>query len=112
MATNAPPSSLKGLVPYLKHAAQLKRHDPIMSYYCHCYAVQKGIELRSAKPDEENKRFLLGLMDELEKDKQTLGDKLKEPGMQADYVERFAFKVFLLADDEDRAGNATRTTAR
>jgi len=60
--------------------------------------------------DSESKIYLTRLMDKLEKDKTALGDRLGE-GDQ-DFVKNFAYKVFKTADDQDRAGTATRRTAK
>eukprot|EP01114_Cavostelium_apophysatum_P008280 TRINITY_DN2065_c0_g1_i2.p1 TRINITY_DN2065_c0_g1~~TRINITY_DN2065_c0_g1_i2.p1 ORF type:complete len:368 (-),score=75.81 TRINITY_DN2065_c0_g1_i2:57-1160(-) len=106
-----PPPSMKPTAPFLVHAQQLEKVDPVMSYYCRYYAVQQGIKLRTANPDNESKKFLISIMDKLEAQKQSLGAKLEEPNMGEPYVQRFALRVFGMADDEDRAGNATKKTA-
>lgn len=41
-------------------------------------------------------------------DKKQIGSLLNEDGMQKDYVENFAYKVFDVADNQDRAGHATK----
>jgi len=107
-----PPPSLKQIAPFLKHAHQLEKHDPIMAYYCRYYAVQEGIHLRGSHPDEETKRFLIGLMDQLEKTKQQLGNTLDVPDFGEKHVKAFALRVFQMADDQDRAGNADSNTAK
>jgi vacuolar protein sorting-associated protein VTA1 len=50
------PSSLSGISCYLLHGAQLEKHDPLMSYHCRYYAVQEGIKLRAAHPDDASKK--------------------------------------------------------
>lgn len=107
------PASLKAITPYLKHAAQVARADPLLAYYCRFYAVQKGIQVRSTNPDEENKRFLVGLMDSLANEKIPLANQLAlDTEEQSEYVQKIAFRAFLMADNEDRAGQATRNTAK
>ena len=44
----------------------------------------------------------------LSQDKKQIGSLLNEDGMQKDYVENFAYKVFDVADNQDRAGHATK----
>ena len=77
MTSNIPPA-MKSIAPFLRNARQLEKVDPIMSYYCKqkymlsliniylglYYAVQNGIKFRS---DDASKKFLLSLMDSLEK---------------------------------------------
>jgi len=50
-------------------------------------------------------------MDQMEKQKATLGAKLDQPDMGEAFVRKFALRVFNLADDEDRAGKANKGTA-
>jgi len=105
------PASMKPLVPFLKHSQQLEKADPIMSYYCKCYAAQLGIRIRSSNPDDSSKKFLLSLMDQLEQQKSNIGSRLDEPGFGKTHVEKFALKVFHLADEEDLSGKANKLTA-
>jgi len=64
------PSSLKPIHPYLIHGNQLEKHDPLMSYYCRLYGLQEGMKLGN---QPEIKRFLLSLMEILEKQKNKFG---------------------------------------
>jgi len=99
------PQSLKPIIPFVRHAYQLEKHDPVMSYFCRCFAAQEGIQLRSAHPDNETKKFLLSLMDQLEQSKGKLGPRIEQG--QA-HVLKFATTVFQTADDEDRAGKSNK----
>jgi len=47
----------------------------------------------------------------LEKQKKQLGSKMDEPGYGENYVKNFALRMFKVADDDDRAGTPTKTTA-
>lgn len=106
------PGILAKLGPFIKHAEQLENRDPIMSYYCRYYAVQEGIKMRASNPDEESKKVLLELMDQLEKQKERLADKVEDPEKGEIYVQNFALRVFKMADDEDRAGLANKGTSK
>lgn len=69
------------------------------------YALQMGIEI-GRKSDEE-KAFLTGLMDWLEKQKKAMADNeaiTHELAAQA-HIENYALKLFLFADSQDRAAN-------
>eukprot|EP01087_Luapelamoeba_hula_P009806 TRINITY_DN2562_c0_g1_i10.p1 TRINITY_DN2562_c0_g1~~TRINITY_DN2562_c0_g1_i10.p1 ORF type:complete len:346 (+),score=81.33 TRINITY_DN2562_c0_g1_i10:79-1116(+) len=114
----APPPSLKSVTPYLKHANQLAKLDPVAAYCCRLFSVQRGVALRSSAAPSEGSavtQFLLSQMDILEREKAAL--QASETGLPAndamqEHMTRFAFRVFLMADDEDRAGQASKETAR
>ncbi|CAO1621061.1 unnamed protein product [Parajaminaea phylloscopi] len=112
-ALPAPPPSLKHLSPYLQRHAELLKADPCMSYYCLYYAAQQGIAA-SAAQDAEGKAFLVSLLDKLEELKASLSwnDAVHNDEAGSAYIENFALKVFTSADNEDRAGRASRNTAR
>mmetsp|Transcript_33149 Transcript_33149/g.51403 ORF Transcript_33149/g.51403 Transcript_33149/m.51403 type:complete len:502 (+) Transcript_33149:3-1508(+) len=106
----AVPPSLKALKPYLQHAKQTQKVDPLIAYYCKYYAATLGIEANPTDP--QDKKFLYSLLDQLEAEKQPIKGLLSDPENQAPYVTRFCTKIFDKADSEDRAGNATKATAR
>ncbi|CAD6886364.1 unnamed protein product [Tilletia controversa] len=105
-------AELKVLTPFMQRAHELRTADPPMAYWCSLYAAQLGIGAKST--ERESKLFLGRLMDDLEAQKQTLGasDVITNETASAAYVENFALKVFTAADNQDRAGQATRATAR
>ena len=72
------------------------------------YAAQLGITLKAQ--DANSRNLLLNLLDALERLKKEIGpnDTIDIESVSAAYVENFALKVFRMADDEDRAGNASR----
>ena len=72
------------------------------------YAAQLGISLKAQDPN--SRKLLLNLLDALERLKKEIGpnDTIDVEPASAAYVENFALKVFRMADDEDRAGNATK----
>eukprot|EP01116_Phalansterium_solitarium_P006252 TRINITY_DN1855_c0_g1_i1.p3 TRINITY_DN1855_c0_g1~~TRINITY_DN1855_c0_g1_i1.p3 ORF type:complete len:112 (-),score=10.70 TRINITY_DN1855_c0_g1_i1:526-861(-) len=73
------------------------------------YAAQEGIKLRGSNNDSDSRRFLVGLMDRLEKMKKPLAERFSELTSGGDeYVRAFALRVFNKADDDDRAGRACK----
>ena len=72
------------------------------------HAAQKGIT-HSGKDHAAN-LFLGKLLDVLERMKKDLAshDAIRDENVASAYVENFALKVFVAADNEDRAGKATR----
>lgn len=70
------------------------------------YAATLGIGANPSDPSD--KSFLLQLLDQLEKEKAPLRERLSDPQNQAPYVINFASKIFFKADEEDRAGAATK----
>ena len=121
----AVPASMKALKPYLQHAKQTSKVDPLMSYHCEhisparvltsltsklhsgkYYAATLGIDKAPSQPDE--KAFLLSILDELDEEKKVLREQLGDPANKAPHVRQFCDKIFDKADAEDRAGNASK----
>jgi len=108
-ATPLPPA-FKTLAPILKQAALLRTQVPLMSYLCSIYALQLGLRLKGTDP--ANKSFLLNLMNRVEAERAQLQDKITQAGDMKAFATNFGLKVFGHADDEYRAGLATRETAK
>ncbi|KAF9056102.1 Vta1 like-domain-containing protein [Panaeolus papilionaceus] len=106
------PAELKGIIPYLQRAQELKKQDPIVSYWCAYYAAQIGISLKAR--DAASRDVLLGLLGTLEAMKTAIGpnDAIDVESVSSAYVENFALKVFASADNEDRDGHASKATAK
>ncbi|KAK0198856.1 Vta1 like-domain-containing protein [Armillaria mellea] len=106
------PPELKSLTPYLQRADELKMKEPVMAYWCAYYAAQVGIGLKAKATPCRN--FLFELLGLLESMKQEIGpsDAIDIEAASAAYVENFALRVFNLADNEDRKGQSTRSTAK
>ncbi|KAG2605790.1 protein HOMOLOG OF MAMMALIAN LYST-INTERACTING PROTEIN 5-like [Panicum virgatum] len=106
MGSDAEPA--KGLLPYLQRADELQKHEPLVSYYCRLYAMEKGLRIPQKERTKTTNSILISLMNQLEKDKKTLtlgpDDHL--------HVEGFALNVFAKADKQDRAGRADINTAK
>lgn len=104
------PQELSSLTPFLSRAAELKKIEPIVSYYCSFYAAQQAISLSSKST--ECQTFLMSLLDDLEKEKSILliqnEDIMTNDLVGFAHVSNFAYKVFSTADNEDRSGNSTK----
>lgn len=125
---NLPPitKELKVITPYLQRAEEIKSQEPIVAYWCSSvhlltfgilltmaqlgayYAAQVGIGLKAR--DTPSRELLLALLGLLERMKTEIGpnDAVDVDAAGAAYVENFAIKIFVLADNEDRDGRATR----
>ncbi|KIY43892.1 DUF605-domain-containing protein, partial [Fistulina hepatica ATCC 64428] len=105
-------SALKSIGPYLQRAEELRTKDPIMTYWCTYYAAQLGLSLKAK--DTNSGHFLFEILNVLERMKEEIGlnDAVDVESASSAYVENFALKVFGVADHEDRAGKATRATAK
>ncbi|KAH7886110.1 Vta1 like-domain-containing protein [Phlebopus sp. FC_14] len=130
MSLGLPPVSvgLKSITPYLQRAEELVDREPIIAYWCTCttsplskqltqclgayYAAQVGISLKAKDPGSRTLLFdLLGALERLKKEIGT-NDAVDSEAASAAYVENFALMVFGMADDEDRAGRASKSTAK
>ncbi|KAG8848526.1 hypothetical protein FRB91_010734 [Serendipita sp. 411] len=106
------PAELKTVGPWVSRAQELKDKEPIIAYYCLYHATQTGISAKTKEKD--TKTFLMSLMTTLETMKDKLNDhrEISSDELAAKYIERFALKVFTNADNEDRKGESTRSTAK
>ncbi|XP_041352195.1 vacuolar protein sorting-associated protein VTA1 homolog [Gigantopelta aegis] len=112
-ASNLPalPANLKAIQHYMKTAIEHEKRDPVIAYYCRAYAMQRGMQIDKKSP--ECRQYLMTLMDFLEKVKSSLQDEAihNELVGQA-HVENYALKVFLFADNEDRAGRFNKNVVK
>lgn len=100
---SAPPQ-LRAVQHYLRTAQEHEKRDPVVAYYCRLYAMQTGMKLDSKTP--ECRKFLVKLMDQLETMKKELSDNdsITQEVVGNAHIENYALKMFLYADNEDRAG--------
>ncbi|KAM3931575.1 vacuolar protein sorting-associated protein VTA1 homolog [Leptodactylus fuscus] len=98
------PAQFKSLQHHLRTAQEHDKRDPVVAYYCRLYAMQSGMKIDSKSP--ECRKFLSKLMDQLETQKKQLGDcdSITQEIVGSAHVENYALKMFLYADNEDRAG--------
>lgn len=101
------PPSLKSVAPYLRLAKQFEQRDLVVAYFCQLYFVQNGIKL--AGKTDDGKRFLLGVMDQIEERKAALvaqdEEAVSNEVVASAHIESKALQLFLFADKEDRNGN-------
>uniref|UniRef100_A0A3Q3XIT4 Vacuolar protein sorting-associated protein VTA1 homolog n=1 Tax=Mola mola TaxID=94237 RepID=A0A3Q3XIT4_MOLML len=100
----AVPPQLKAIQHHLRTAQEHEQRDPVVAYYCRLYAMQTGMKLDSKTP--ECRKFLVKLMDQLESMKDDLADNesISQEVVGNAHIENYALKMFLYADNEDRAG--------
>ncbi|XP_077443942.1 vacuolar protein sorting-associated protein VTA1 homolog [Stigmatopora argus] len=100
----AAPAQLRAVQHHLRTAQEHEKRDPVVAYYCRLYAMQNGMKLDSKTP--ECRKFLVKLMDQLESMKMELSDNesISQEVVGNAHIENYALKLFLYADDEDRAG--------
>ncbi|XP_060096299.1 vacuolar protein sorting-associated protein VTA1 homolog isoform X1 [Heteronotia binoei] len=98
------PPQFKAVQHVLRTAQELDKREPVVAYYCRLYAMQTGMKIDSKTP--ECRKFLCKLMDQLEAMKKQLGDNeaITQEIVGCAHVENYALKMFLYADNEDRAG--------
>ncbi|XP_037837386.1 vacuolar protein sorting-associated protein VTA1 homolog [Kryptolebias marmoratus] len=98
------PAQLRPIQHHLRTAQEHENRDPVVSYYCRLYAMQTGMKLDSKTP--ECRKFLVNLMDQLESMKKELSDNesITQEVVGNAHIENYALKLFLYADNEDRAG--------
>lgn len=108
MAALAPlpplPAQFKSIQHHLRTAQEHDKRDAVVAYYCRLYAMQTGMKIDSKTP--ECRKFLSKLMDQLEALKKQLGDNeaITQEIVGCAHLENYALKMFLYADNEDRAG--------
>ncbi|PWN25375.1 DUF605-domain-containing protein, partial [Jaminaea rosea] len=104
------PPCLKALTPFIRHHRELASADPIVSYWCLYHAAQQGIATPGAQKDAQGMPFLIAMMDKLEEIKPALAtnEAFTSDEVGSAHVENFALSVFTKADNEDRAGKASK----
>ncbi|NP_001085143.1 uncharacterized protein LOC432221 [Xenopus laevis] len=98
------PEQFRSLQHHLRTAQEHEKREPVVTYYCRLYVMQTGMKIDSKSP--ECRKFLCKLMDQLETLKKQLGDceSITQEIVGSAHVENYALKMFLYADNEDRAG--------
>ncbi|XP_043551267.1 vacuolar protein sorting-associated protein VTA1 homolog [Chiloscyllium plagiosum] len=98
------PQQFRPIQHYLRTAQEHDKRDPVVAYFCRLYAMQTGMKIDSKTP--ECHKFLVKLMDQLETMKKQLGDNesITQDVVGNAHIENYAYKMFLYADTEDRAG--------
>jgi len=99
------PVSLKAINHFLKLATEHDSRDPVVSYWCRLTALQTGLTLD--KSSKEALAVLLPLMEWLEKEKgaHKENEAISNEVVASAHIENYAMKLFLAADQADRAAN-------
>ncbi|XP_038078676.1 vacuolar protein sorting-associated protein VTA1 homolog [Patiria miniata] len=100
------PVKLKAIRPYVLLARDHDKRDPLVAYFCRRYAMETALALDKQDKSPEHRAFLFSLMDRLEKSKQELtpNEILSNELASQAHVENCSLKIFVYADNEDRAG--------
>ncbi|KAJ2491348.1 hypothetical protein IWW37_002337 [Coemansia sp. RSA 2050] len=115
------PAYFKLVEPYVQRAQETSGVDPVVSYFCKYYAARLAITSGnsaagggSGGSSGSGDAFLSRLLDELEAEKQKIGDSdsMRNDGAASAHVLAFALRVFARADTEDREGRGTKATAK
>ncbi|CAO3586604.1 unnamed protein product [Absidia cylindrospora] len=107
------PEDLKYLTPYIQRGQELDNRESIVAYYAYYYAVKLAIS--RGPSNKTTNGYLSHLLDSLEQKKQALGadnEAITDDLVGYSHVENFALKVFMIADNEDRSGQASKKTAK
>ncbi|WWC91223.1 uncharacterized protein L201_006165 [Kwoniella dendrophila CBS 6074] len=110
--TEGVPLGLKQCEQILKRANELKKVEPVVAYWCCFSAAQKALAVKQRT--KEDTLFLMSVIDALEEMKAILANNeaVTSEAAGAALVEAFALKVFMSADNDDRAGNTGKATIR
>ncbi|WVQ93226.1 hypothetical protein IAU59_000291 [Kwoniella sp. CBS 9459] len=106
------PQGLKACEQILKRAKEIKSIQPVVAYWCCFSAAQKALNIKQRTKEET--LFLMQVIDALEAMKAALANNeaITSEAAGAALVEAFALKVFMTADNADRAGNTGKATIR
>jgi|AntAceMinimDraft_12_1070368.scaffolds.fasta_scaffold59080_1 vacuolar protein sorting-associated protein VTA1 len=104
------PAAVKGTGQYVKRAEEVERDSGnpdshIIAFWCRQMALEKSLGYYEQAGVKE---YVTALMDIQEKNKAASGDRAVGKGI----CENHALLVFDMADSEDRAGKASRGTAK
>jgi len=106
------PAELKKITPYIRRAEELDRdksnaESRLVSFYCRQHAVHTGIALAQSPG---GKTALGNILNDLEGEKKAMAAFTREESKFL--CRQFADKIFTQADEEDRTGKASKSTAK
>ncbi|GAN08445.1 vacuolar protein sorting-associated protein VTA1 homolog isoform X1 [Mucor ambiguus] len=106
------PEEIKYITPYVQRGQEVAARDPVVSYYAQYYAAKLAIA--RGPRTKETTDYLSHLLDALETQKQAIGanEAITDDLVGYAHVENFALKIFINADNEDRAGKSSKKTAK
>jgi vacuolar protein sorting-associated protein VTA1 len=108
------PPELKKITTYIRRAEELDKGEKspekrIVSYYCRQYAVSVGLPF-ARSGSQAVKVCLSTVLNHLEKEKPAISTISRKEAESL--IRQFANQAFSVADNEDRSGCASRSTAR
>ncbi|KAL7421390.1 hypothetical protein Q5752_004275 [Cryptotrichosporon argae] len=107
-----PTEQLRAVEQILKRANELKKIEPVVAYWCCFSAAQRALKVPGRT--KESTLFIVAILDALEEMKRLLdnNEAITSEAAGSAMVENFALKVFLSADNDDRAGKCDKSTIR
>lgn len=89
----------KDVTPFIHRSIELQEANPVVSYYCKIYVIQRILDQQLHASNDEVHAFALSLLDETEKlkraeDENTLSEVLNSRQLSLNAVFVFAFKIF------------------
>jgi len=106
----ATPTQFKALKKYVREAKKLSKSQPGAAYFTLLYAVQKAMDIDAQSP--EAKKFIGSLMDEMGDIKANPDCPSLDKEAQKVEIEELALRIFAMADEVDKRGEATKKTAQ
>jgi len=106
----ATPTQFKALKKYVREAKKLSKSQPGAAYYTLLYAVQTAMDIDAQSP--EAKKFIGSLMDDMGAIKANRNCPSLDKEVQKVEIEELALRIFAMADEVDKRGEATKKTAQ
>ncbi|KAK9448480.1 Vta1 like-domain-containing protein [Limtongia smithiae] len=108
-----PPASLKFIQAYIARARELQNVQPIVSYYCKYYAIEKALASKVHLKDPDAADYITKLLDIVETEKTGFGENelITDDVVAQAYLEKFAATVFAKADKDIINKTCTKHTA-
>lgn len=107
------PAELRFALPFLQRAVEVQGQEPVIAYYCRFHAARQILS-RNYSKTAETEAFITKLMDELEAEKEMYRDEpaIHDDSKAAAVILPFAMKIFLAADNQERAGQVSKKTGK
>jgi len=104
------PSQFKALKKYVREGKKLSKSQAGAAYYTLLYAVQEAMTIDSQSP--EANQFIGAIMDDMETIKTNPTCPNLDKTEQKVEIEALALRIFEMADEVDKRGEATKKTAQ
>lgn len=104
------PTQFRALKKYVREGKKLSKSQPGAAYYTLLYAVQEAMAIDAKSP--EANQFIGAIMDDMEKIKSNPNCPSLDKAEQKVEIEALALRIFTVADEVDKRGEATKKTAQ